>query len=140
MYIISLIPPITQNFARNPILKSNIGATSGLFREIFDISALDAALHSATGAEERKGRNRRTTTRSARERNEKTPTVVSGIGACLDGVTTVGVFSYRSLAERVVVLQYLHVISLKPCRKCPGRHIALRRETAGPNNHACVGG
>ena len=24
MYIISLIPPITQNFARNPILKSNI--------------------------------------------------------------------------------------------------------------------
>ena len=31
IYIISLIPSTTQNFARNPILKSNIGATSGLF-------------------------------------------------------------------------------------------------------------
>ena len=33
--IISLIPSITQNFARNPILKSNIGATSGLFRDMY---------------------------------------------------------------------------------------------------------
>ena len=35
IYITSLIPPITQNFARNPILKSNIGATSGLFRDMY---------------------------------------------------------------------------------------------------------
>ena len=35
MYINSLIPPITQNFARKPILKSNICATRQLYRDIY---------------------------------------------------------------------------------------------------------
>ena len=38
VYINSLIPPLTQNFARNPNLKSNIGGISGFFSRNVRIS------------------------------------------------------------------------------------------------------
>ena len=97
MYIISLIPSITQNFARNPILKSNIGATSGLFWDIWYICpwCCSPQWEQCREAKSTKTRDQLGLGYGKVWKNADR----SATGARLDGGTTVGDFSYRAMAE-----------------------------------------